>query len=540
MRLRRDQARWRRLLRVRLRRTLSRFDRRSPVWLGWLPSWGTSLLLHAVVLVILATAFFISERSPRERSEFDSAIISLANEDMQSLVPADQAGDPFSSLPSDATPSLSLGPTDARTVAQPLSTASFGPKLNMPDRLVARSEIGASDLTRSVRMHAEDMTAPFSGRSEASRAQILRREGGTPASEKAVQNGLYWLSRHQRDDGGWSLDTQGECRQNPGCPEGPHMESATAATGLALLPFLGAGHIHTQPGKYQETIRKGLDWLIARQQKTGELYLGGEFNAQMYSHAIATMALCEAYGLSQDPRLKLPAQLAIRFIVQSQNKEDGGWRYSPGMPGDTSVLGWQMFALRSARLAGLDVPKNVIRGCAHFLDQVSADKYRTRYAYLPGRLDTPVMSAEGLLCRQYLGWLRESPAMVKGAAGVWDELRSLDERNIYYWYYATQLLHNMQNKAWKQWNPKIRDGLVATQVTGDGCDRGSWSPFDPVPDRWGRRAGRLFETSLSILTLEVYYRFLPLYRTDAPIDADPARSEKPDQPAQPERAVLVP
>ncbi len=519
MRLRRDQARWRRVLRVRLRRTLARFDRRAPVWIGWLPSWGTSLLLHAVVLVILATAFFVSGASPRPTDDFDSAIVSLANEDVRSLIPADRSGDPFSTLRSDATPSLSLEATNPSLTAQPrLAGASYGPNVVLPDRSVSRSEMGIGDLMRSVRMHAEDMTAPFSGRSEATRAQLVRREGGTPASERAVAEGLFWLSRHQRDDGGWSLDISGECRRNPGCPEDVHAESDTAATGLALLPFLGSGYMHTQPGKYQATVQKGLDWLLANQQKTGELYLGGLIHSQMYSHAIASMALCEAYGLSKDPRLKDPAQMAIVFIAQSQNKEDGGWRYFPGAPGDTSVLGWQLFALRSARLAGLEVPKSVIKGCSYYLDLVATDGLRTRYSYMPGRSDSATMSAEALLCRQYLGWLRESPAMVRGAAVVWDELRESNDRNIYYWYYATQMLHNMQNKAWKQWNTRVRDGLVAMQITGDGCDRGSWSPLTPVPDRWGLVGGRLFQTSLSVLTLEVYYRFLPLYRTTEPIE----------------------
>ncbi len=520
MRLRRDQARWKRVLRVRLHRGVARVERRVPSWVGWLPSWGTSLLLHAVALVILATAFFVSGASSPRRVDFDSSIVSLADEDLQSLVASERSGDPFSTLASDASPSLSLEATNLAASSRPrLAGASFGPTLVMPDRSVSRSEMGVNDLIRSVRMHAEDMTAPFSGRSEAARAQLVRREGGTPASERAVQEGLNWLARHQRDNGGWDLDVRGECRQLPGCPEDIHAESATAATGLALLPFLGAGHIHTQPGKYQETIRKGVDWLISHQEKTGELYLGGAHNAQMYSHAIAAMTLCEAYGLSKDPRLKAPAQMAIVFIAQSQNKDDGGWRYSPGMPGDTSVFGWQMFALRSARLAGLDVPKNVLKGCSHYLDEVSTDSFRTRYSYLPGRNETATMTAEALLCRQYLGWLRDSPSMIKGAAGVWDDLRSSEDRNIYYWYYATQLLHNMQNKAWKQWNTLVRDGLVSMQVGGDGCDRGSWSPITPVPDRWGARAGgRVFQTSLSILTLEVYYRFLPLYRTTDALD----------------------
>ena len=514
MRLRRDQPRWRRALRVRLRRALHRLDRRAPRWIVILPSWGTSVLIHAIVLVVLATAFFVSGPDRPLPADFDSTIVSLADEDVQSLVPADRSGDPFTSLPADAEPSLSLGPVDPSISARPrLAGASFAPTLAAPERSVERSGPASVDLLRSIRVHAEDMTAPFSGRSEAGRAALVRREGGTVESERAVQEGLHWLSRHQRDDGGWTLDVRGECGKNPGCPEDVHAESATAATGLALLPFLGAGHIHTQPGKYQATVQKGVDWLLLHQQKDGQLFLGGLSNSQMYSHAIASMALCEAYGLSQDPRLRAPAQLAIRFIAEAQNKDDGGWRYSPGMPGDTSVFGWQMFALRSARLGGLDVPKNVTKGCGHFLDVVATDKHRTRYGYMPGRPDTATMTAEALLCRQYLGWLRDSPALVKGVAGVWDELRASPDRNIYYWYYATQLLHNMQNKAWKEWNARVRDTLVAMQVGGDGCDRGSWSPLEPVPDRWGRSAGRLYVTSLSILTLEVYYRFLPLYRT---------------------------
>jgi hypothetical protein len=212
----------------------------------------------------------------------------------------------------------------------------------------------------------------------------------------------------------------------------------------------------------------------------------------------------------------------VRFIVDAQNTETGGWRYRPGDTGDTSVLGWQMFALRSARLAGLQVPRNVLKGCKVFLDDAATDSSKVTYAYQPGRGGSYVMTAEALLARQYLGWPRDFPPLVKGVAHVAQHLKESPERNIYYWYYATQLLHNMQNKEWPRWNNKLREALVRTQMTGPGCDRGSWDPFVPQTDTWGRSAGRLYETALSLLTLEVYYRYLPLYR---PSDTDPAAKQ---------------
>ena len=240
----------------------------------------------------------------------------------------------------------------------------------------------------------------------------------------------------------------------------------------------------------------------------------------MYSHAIATMAICEAYGLSKDRMLLEPAQRAIDFIAASQNSNDGGWRYQPGQGGDTSVFGWQMFALRSAKISGLKVAPSVIKGCRAYLDAAAADRSKVTYSYTPGGSPTPTMTAEALLSRQYLGWPRNFPPLVKGASRVAVDLLESNERNIYYWYYATQLLHNMQNKDWEKWNVRIREGLIAMQVTGSGCDKGSWDPFQPQPDRWARSGGRLFLTSLSILSLEVYYRYLPLYNV---ADTDTAK-----------------
>jgi hypothetical protein len=343
------------------------------------------------------------------------------------------------------------------------------------------------------------------------RAKLVLKEGGTKESERAVELGLDWLARHQRADGYWHLETSGQCIGS-GCPPRGGMASDTAATGLALLPMLAAGHTHLEKSRYQMPISLGLKWLIKNQQASGEIYNeDGPFIAQMYSHAIAAMTLCEAYGITGDKALRAPAQKAIRFIQQSQNRTDGGWRYYPQMPGDTSVFGWQLFALRSASLSGLSVSKGTISRCRRYLDLAAADPGKVTYSYRPGQDASPVMTAEALLIRQYLGWNRDTPALLQGTALLSEHLEESDERNIYYWYYVTQLLHNMKGKEWEQWNRRVRDGLVSMQIVNDGCDRGSWDPEFPQYDRWGYRAGRLYTTSLSLLTLEVYYRYLPLY-----------------------------
>jgi hypothetical protein len=530
---------------------LRRLEQIAPVLLPWIPSWGTSLLLHGLALLLLALYFYVRSGGPHEGT-FQSTLTNQLTDDLTSLYDSDHAGDPFTNLKSPEPPSLSVETPDpgldaisqpqipqlarfAPELAGPEGAAELGPSLGILDEPgPSPSKKGVK--TASYRLHSEDITAPFSGRGGPSKAKLLRREGGTVHSEKAVEDGLDWIVRHQRSDGGWSLNFQAQC-QGSGCPGQPAMESDTAATGLALLPLLGAGHIHTQKSRYQPVVRKGLEWLVDHQQPTGDLFVGGAPMAYLYSHAIGTMALCEAYGLSGDPTLRRPAERALRFIVQAQNADTGGWRYSPGQPGDTSVFGWQMFALRSARLAGIAVPKNVLRGCKAYLDSAAADSSKVLYSYMPGRAISPVMTAEALLSRQYLGWPRDFPPLVKGARHVAMDLEQSQERNIYYWYYATQLLHNMQNKDWQRWNVRVREGLIAMQVKGNGCDRGSWDPQLPQPDQWGASGGRHFLTALSILTLEVYYRYLPLYQ---PSDSDPLKGKEEGEPAEPRQAVNPP
>jgi hypothetical protein len=217
--------------------------------------------------------------------------------------------------------------------------------------------------------------------------------------------------------------------------------------------------------------------------------------------------LCDAYGLTGDELLRKPAQKAIDFIISAQAK-DGGWRYHPRQPGDTSVVGWQLMALQSAKMAGLQVPDDTLELASHFLDQASSEG-GALYAYQPGHRSTPTMTAEGLLCRMYLGWRRNEPGLERGIQVLLrDHLPKSSQRNVYYWYYATQVFHHFGDASWHSWNEQIREVLVNTQVES-GRYAGSW---DPDQDPWGRTGGRIFQTALSACTLEVYYRHAPIYR----------------------------
>ena len=494
------------------------------------PSWGLSVLLHAFFLLILAVMIQFG-RNELRRTPIEAAVVDTQLGEVTSLVTANQAGDPFTLTNSPDPPSIGLGSadTDLKLVGQPeiSSLNHYAPALAGPTPL---ADIKAASIA-TVRLPqlSSTVTAPFSGRQGLTRAKMVLREGGTARSEKSVEDGISWLVRHQRPDGSWSLNYYEQCQAN-GCAHSQAMESDTAATGLALLPLLGAGYSHTVKSKYQDTVRRGIFWLVEHQQPDGNLFIGPPGMAYMYSHGIGTMALCEAYGLSQDPRLKKPAQMALKFIIDSQHPTTGGWRYAPGQEGDTSVFGWQMFALRSGHMARLTIPKHILKACSRYLDLAAVDQHRIGYAYQPSRGGlSVVMTAEALLSRQLLGWPRDYPPLVKGAAAIAADLETNSDRNIYYWYYATQLLHNMKNKDWERWNLKVREGLISMQVKEDGCAQGSWDPNLPVEDRWGRSAGRLYVTSLSILTLEVYYRYLPLYRgyDDDQVKDDPMLSNDP-------------
>jgi hypothetical protein len=351
-------------------------------------------------------------------------------------------------------------------------------------------------------------TTGFAGRSGATKEKSLMAGGGNKDSELAVARGLAWLDKKQnKAQGNWVYD-------------GTSRGDTIASTGMGLLPFLAAGQTHLKPkdpkagkdaNKYQKTVELGLKYLVFNQLPSGTF----KGSSGMYAHAIATVALCEAYGMTGDKSLLLgPARKAIEYIVKAQ-AGNGSWGYSSGTAGDTSIVGWQIQALKSAQMCKeITVPEATLKKAGEFLDRVAKGSLKSQYGYTSNETTTPALSAVGLLCRYYTGWGPNHPGMVDGVKKYMATWMPMQNRwDMYYYYYATQVTHFHEGEAWhKDWNPRMRDMLVKMQVADSNKELGgSW---DPDNGMIGSHCGRLGTTCLAILTLEVYYRHLPLYKRD--------------------------
>jgi hypothetical protein len=225
----------------------------------------------------------------------------------------------------------------------------------------------------------------------------------------------------------------------------------------------------------------------------------------MYAQGIAATALCEAYAMTENEDLRLTAQSAIDFICNAQHHQ-GGWRYFPGQPGDMTVYGWQLLALKSARLGGLRVPREILDRAEAFLDHMQSDE-GAYYGYLEsGKKPTP--TAVGLLARMYFGWAQDDPRLARGVEYL--EKLGPSRTDVYFNYYATQVMHHYQSVGWPDWNRNVRDRLIATQARR-GHESGSWY----FRDEHGKSGGRLYTTAMCLMILEVYYRHMPLYRRRA-------------------------
>jgi hypothetical protein len=278
-------------------------------------------------------------------------------------------------------------------------------------------------------------------------------------------------------------------------------------TGLALLAFLGAGHTHQQ-GPYQENVRRGLQFLLQSQSReTGSLAADGSHFVAMYCHGIATLALSEAMIMTQDRQLHVPLLRAIDYTVRSQHPVTGGWRYQSGDLGDTSQFGWQLMALLSAEAAGIAIPEGTWNGARRWLDRVALGQSGGLACYTPDRpVASPSMTAEALFCRTFMRDLPSRGAIDEAAEYVARHGQRHEAHNdLYFCYYATLALYQLQDERWELWNQSITRHLVATQRS-HGTLAGSWD----CDTRWGRVGGRVYTTSMACLCLETYYRYLPV------------------------------
>ena len=290
-------------------------------------------------------------------------------------------------------------------------------------------------------------------------AAIAKSQSDSASAVDAIANGLEWLARKQLKDGSWAFDGSSKDK--------------IAATGMALLPFLGDGEWLKPEGKYKKTVENGLDWL---RKQIGD---GGGFNGSnnMYSHAIATLALCEATRMTKDPALKAKSALVVSYIVGAQGR-NGSWGYSgPGSSeGDTSIVGWQIQALNTAIKAEILFDKGkVFTNANKFLESVSTDS-GSKYGYTT-KGASQTLTPVGLLSRYAMGMI--DPMGEAYGRGV-DFIKQFPPHkgyfDMYYYYYATRAVVLRGGEGWRKfWEPKMRVMLIDLQNKGGNDEkRGSW------------------------------------------------------------------
>ncbi len=382
------------------------------------------------------------------------------------------------------------------------------------------------------------------------RHQFTMQNGGDVNTEAAVELALAWLARSQSPDGGWNAAEHGAGRETANATnraEGENRQNAglkanTAMTGLSLLAFLGAGHTHTD-GQYKDNVANGLRYLLSQQLPSGDLSGRGQIGreptvrfARMYSHGMAALSLAEAYGMTGDHALLPAIQSACQYSLNAMNPRTGGWRYEfpTEDPGDLSQFGWQAMLLNSAsNHRSFILPQQSRFLMQRFLDSVSTGRdgglavYRIQSGQRASTEQaTPAMTAEAMASRLLQGFPLSPLAIEEGQRMLLKNMPGRSEENLYYWYYATIAMYqlrgatataptpngfnnNSMEDAWEKWNESLKQQLCSTQVPR-GQLEGSWNPTCI----WGGYGGRVYSTAVACMCLEVYYRYLPMYKQD--------------------------
>ncbi|MEN6450767.1 MAG: hypothetical protein ABFC96_09765 [Thermoguttaceae bacterium] len=546
-------ARWKgrdAALRVMLRLAM----REAPAWLASMIVHMVTLMAMATVVVNSPTRYKVPQRTivmqqPEEKQKIEEVAEDLPDAVSPNTLDEDVPVKPTTVEPRSVAERTALAAGEAMASAEPAVDAGIGlgagigpgpagseggSVLGLPnsvgDLLALTSSRPASGLGTGIDRIGRGRGASsglgsggngscspaFRGRKLSGNLKQLLPEGADAVSENSVRKALRWLANHQLPDGSWSFDHSAAPNCHGACRDpGKLTDARNAATALALLPFLGSNNTHKESRNYRATVANGLQYLV-RHMKVGPN--GGDLSdpepAGMYSHGLAAIALCEAYGMTHDRNLLKPARQSLEHICWAQDPKGGGWRYQPRQAGDASVVGWQLMALKSGMMAGIEVPniEFTVYKANSFLDSVQIEG-GAKYGYLtPGEGDAT--TAIGLLCRMYSGWKKDNPVLQRGVQLL--SRRGASPGNMYYNYYATQVMHHWQGELWQNWNRQMRDQLTHAQAR-HGHEDGSW--FSGSGDLGAPTGGRLYCTAMATMVLEVYYRHMPLYREQS-IDDD--------------------
>ncbi len=488
------------------------FDERIRGLVRNAPWWMTSLVIHAVAAVILAAIPFSTARA--------EPMVALEATAPDAIEPIDDEEPPaVDKLPIEE-------PTDVADVQEITPTED------------------TDDISDETFGDVGDASGPFSGPSDGTaiglggpagggRGKGGRRtqRGSVRGSRKeqiAVDWGLKWLADHQDvgSDGKWDADDF--MKHDPPedkCDGSGGQLYDVGLTGLSLLAFLGAGYTDRgskRENKYAKNVRKGLRYLMQSQAEDG-VFGTRATHSFMYNHAIATLAMCEAFWMTGNPRYKKPAQEGLNFLAMARNPYMA-WRYEPrGGENDTSVTAWCVMALKSGKFANLEVDPSAFDGARQWIDKMTDPNFgQVGYNFPGGSSSRPEgkqdrfpaeksqsMTAAGILTRIFLGEDPRKSEMIKkgaklclGLTPTWNpDDGSID---MYYWYYATLALYQVGGKSWKTWNEAMKTAIVDNQhAQGSGTREGSWDPIGC----WGDDGGRIYSTATMVMCLEIYYRY---------------------------------
>jgi len=316
----------------------------------------------------------------------------------------------------------------------------------------------------------------------------------TPAVQSAIDRGLERLAATQGSTGAWQS-------ANGVSP---------AITGLAIMSFLARGHVPGQ-GPYGDHLNRGVDALLGMQQESGLIASPRQIQT-MYDHGIASIALCEVYGMLDDARQKRAHEAiakAVRVIIDAQRvrkepRHQGGWRYTPTTTeSDLSVTGWQLMALRGAANCGAAVPRQAITDGMSYIKRRSVPG--GGFSYVGNTNPNVARTATGVLCLELLGEHHSKESLEGGDFLMRNPVTDDRFGEFFYYgaYYAAQAANQLGGKYYDQILPPLRDALLQRQRSN-----GAW----PAPGGLEQSGGEAYATSMAILALAVQYRYLPIYQ----------------------------